>query len=269
MLKRSFFHSYTTMLNDIRAATDILGIILAGSRARHTHNDQSDCDIYIIFSDTVTQKQIKNYHKTYNEKYRGKLKLDLSNKALMTLSEFTHYAELGTPYFYDRYNLVHGKIEVDKTNGEIARLVQKIEILTKEEQATIVNNNLGDYISLVYHSVKSYEAGRKIAASLDAVESIEYLLTSLFAFSHRVRPYNKYLEWEIVNHPLEILPWQTQKFLAMLEKIIRKIDMRTLQVIYIEVEKLARQFGFGYKYDAWGVPYNKLEHIKQVPFPIG
>jgi predicted nucleotidyltransferase len=189
MLKSYFLQCYTTLLDDARVDANVLGVILAGSRARSMQNDQSDCDIYIIFKDTVTQEQIKNYHKTYNDKYRGKLKLDISNKALQTLSEFTYYAELGTPYYYDRYNLVHGKIEVDKTNGEIEKLVQEIETLTKEEQATIIHNNLGDYISLVYQSVKSYEAGRKIAASLDAAESTEYLLTSLFAFTHRVRPY--------------------------------------------------------------------------------
>jgi hypothetical protein len=76
------------------------------------------------------------------------------------------------------------------------------------------------------------------------------------------------LEWELVNHPLAILPWQTQKFLTILEKIVKETDMKMLQTVYAAVEKLARKLGFGYKYDEWGVPTNKLEQIKQVTFPI-
>jgi predicted nucleotidyltransferase len=240
MVENSFSHWYTAMIEDAKTDDNILGIILAGSRARGLQNKQSDCDIYIIFKDVVTQDRIVQYDKTYIEKYGGQLRLDISNKALQTISEFAHYAELGTSYYYDRYNLVHSKIEFDKTNGKIANLLQKIETLTKDEQATIVHNNLGDYISLVYQSIKSNEADRKVAASLDTAESIQYLLASLFALHDRVRPYNKYLEWELIKYPLAQLPWQPQEFLAMLTKIVKETDMKTQQVVYIEIEKLAQ-----------------------------
>ena len=35
------------------------------------------------------------------------------------------------------------------------------------------------------------------------MEAIPYALRTIFALETRVRPYNKYLEWELHHHPLE------------------------------------------------------------------
>jgi predicted nucleotidyltransferase len=266
MNARNFLQCYTLMLDEAKADNNILGLILAGSRARDMHNSNSDCDIYIIFKDVITSQMIDSYYKLYNAKYGRDLNLDISNKALQKISEFAHYAELETTFYYDRYNLVHAKLEFDKTNGIVKKLLHKIGRLTEKEKTSIVHENLGYYITLVYRSVRSYEDGRRTAASLDAAESVQYLLTLLFAFADRVRPFNKYLEWELANHPLELLPWKPREFITILEMILKQTDMRMQQAIYMAIENLARRQGFGYAYDSWGVPSSKLEHIKQIGF---
>jgi len=253
---------YRGLLKDAEADKNIAGVILAGSRARCMQNANSDWDVYIIFNNVITSKEIDDYKKSYWESYKD-FKLDISNKALQTVAEFSHYAELDSDYYWDRYNLVHAKLEIDKTNGEIIRLLSKINTVTPREQKQIVDFTLGDYISLVYRSMKSYELGKLHAAIVDAAESIRFMLTSLFAFYSRVRPFNKYLEWEINNYPLADFKWDTNEFMEMLSKIIRDADMAIQQKLYLEIEKMARARGFGYKYDAWG---EKIKYVNNQNF---
>lgn len=254
---------YTEFLKESTKDPNILGVILAGSRARGLENDRSDCDIYMIFKNSVDSQLIHEYDRQLNEKYGEALRLDISNKALMTIGEFGHYAEIGTEYYYDRYNLVHSKIEVDKTQDELERLLGKIGSYSHDEQATILKNDLAEYISLTYQAMKSFEADRATAAILDAAESIQYLLSSLFVLNNRIRPYNKYLEWELVTHPLEELPWPSQVFLVMLRQSIKETDLKTLQKLYVGIEQLARRKGYGHKYDAWG---EKIKYVNRATF---
>ncbi|MGH7203631.1 MAG: hypothetical protein ACREHC_04275, partial [Candidatus Levyibacteriota bacterium] len=208
----------------------------------------------------VTPSVRRRYKKAYEKKYK-KLPIDLSNKALQTLQAFEKYAAIGKSFSWDRYNLVHAKVEIDKTDGKITQLLQQKATLSQKETKLLINDHLGDYITHVYRSLRSYEAGNKTASHLDATESIHHLLTTLFALHNRVRPFNKYLEYELTHYPLVNFSWQPQEFLTMLKCIAQETDPTTQRTIYNEVEKQARSKGYGYKYDAWG--RNKLDYIQK------
>ena len=252
---------YQQFLQDASIDENILAVILAGSRAKGVATDDSDWDVYIVCADSYTTQQMANLRKSIEEKYKY-VKIDLSNKALQTLSDFSKYAKLETEYDWDRYNLVHAKIEIDKTKGEIAQIVSMLETVSADEQKFLIDHNLGEYITHVYRSMKSYEAGDNVASALDAAESVKYLLTTLFALGNRVRPYNKYVFWELSHYPLVELPWNVEECMDILKAILQN-DMQAQQKIYAVVENLARQKGFGYKYDAWG---EKLKYITQKKF---
>ena len=74
---------------------------------------------------------------------------------------------------------------------------------------------------LLYRSAKNARAGLELGALLDAQESIAYYLEFVFAAHGRVRPYNKWLEWELREHPLP-----ATVDLSRLEQIARTGDSR-------------------------------------------
>ena len=66
---------------------------------------------------------------------------------------------------------------------------------------------LGGYINSTYRSLRNRMVGIELGAELDSAESLPNLLTAIFAFESRVRPFNKYLEWELRTHPLGEPAW--------------------------------------------------------------
>ncbi len=250
--------AYQQFLQAAGIDENIVAVILAGSRAKGVATDDSDWDVYIVCADSYTTQQMANLRKSIEEKYKD-VKIDLSNKALQTLSDFFKYAKLETEYEWDRYNLVHAKIEIDKTKGKIAQILNTLETISEHEQKFLIDHNLGEYITHAYRSMKSFEVGDNTASALDAAESVKYLLTTLFVLGNRVRPYNKYLYWELSHYPLVELPWSLEECMGILKAILQN-DIRAQQKMYAVVENLARQKEFGYKYDAWG---EKLKYITQ------
>lgn len=55
---------------------------------------------------------------------------------------------------------------------------------------------------------------------MDACESVPYLLNVVFALAGRVLPYNKYLPWELGEHPLAVPEWSAELFLPELELML-------------------------------------------------
>jgi hypothetical protein len=88
----------------------------------------------------------------------------------------------------------------------------------------MVDDYLDGYINSLYRSLKSHRDGRPELAHLDAAESVPYLLTALFALDRRVRPYNKYLRWELERHPLSDPRWSVNLLLVDLRRIIADGD---------------------------------------------
>ena len=62
----------------------------------------------------------------------------------------------------------------------------------------------------------------------------------------RIQPFNKWLEWELREHPL---PWQVD--LSVLRTIARTGDVTAQQALFRETEQLARERGHGATIDDW------------------
>jgi hypothetical protein len=91
-------------------------------------------------------------------------------------------------------------------------------------------------------AAKNRRDGRDDLARLEEIEAAPWFLWTLFALYGRVRPYNKYLRWELETHPLPA-PW-TADYL---------IDALTARpsTLFPELERVARAKGFGDVLDAW------------------
>ena len=80
------------------------------------------------------------------------------------------------------------------------------------------------------------------------MEAVPYALRTIFALADRVRPYNKYLEWELRHHPLE--GWNADELLPLLERILIG-EPEALHELFELIEGWARREGFGDVVDGW------------------
>ena len=80
------------------------------------------------------------------------------------------------------------------------------------------------------------------------MEAIPYALRTIFALENRVRPYNKYLEWELRHHPLE--GWPADELLPLLDRLLTG-EAEAQHELFRRIEEPARRAGFGDVVDGW------------------
>nr|BFE79838.1 hypothetical protein GCM10020093_024390 [Planobispora longispora] len=152
---------------------------------------RSDYDVYLITADDGP----------VGEERRDAL-LDVT---AMSLEEFRAHAMPGSGTEWNRYSFAHARILKDRPDGLIGELVSAKATLSAPEARQTAAAALDSFVNAVYRWLKNHRDGHAAEARLDAAESIPPLLTFLFALDHRVRPYNRYLAWELRNHPSDRL----------------------------------------------------------------
>lgn len=129
--------------------------------------------------------------------------------------------------------------------GQIAELVAAKAHVDPSSAA----GPLDAYVNSYYRSAKNARDGLLFEARLDAAESVPYFLEFLFGVHGRVRPYNKWLRWELEEHPLDP-PWTADELGPRLERILAG-DEAEQQALFRDAERLARSRGLGEVVDGW------------------
>lgn len=73
----------------------------------------------------------------------------------------------------------------------------------------------------------------------------------MFALHGRVKPYYKYLVWELKTYPLDKFPWETDAFISKLLSIIERGDTEVLVELLMAIRPIFRQAGYGQVFDEW------------------
>lgn len=238
---------YQKLLKEVQENPHVLGFIYGGSRGKDSAfvTEHSDYDMIIILSDDAPE-EVKRELKSLEAP-----DFDVFPK---TMAEFKEHARWGTKKDWDRYNYTHNKAIVDKT-GEIQKIIDEKGDLPKEVQRGYIEERLDAYMNSVYRSAKYWRDGLEFSAILDASESLPYLMDALYALEGRVKPYNKYFEWELRNHPLKLLPWPVEEFMADYMKILTTGDIQTQEKIFQGVKKLFLEQGYNESIDGWKGKY--------------
>jgi hypothetical protein len=225
-----------------RAAQDpnIVGLYLGGSRGKGAATAESDYDCDIVVRDEVAAE------------YRARFGGDGAgfNLGVSGLSEFQAYAAIGSAREWDRYNFAHLRAHIDKLDGEIQRIIDDKAAMPANIAATRLPGTLDAYINFTYRSLKNARDGRALAAHLDATEAVNFLLELVFLLHTRLRPYNKYLEWELTHWPLEELPWPAGAFVDLVQAIIRG-DGEAQRTVFAGLHPLALRRGLTSTYAGW------------------
>lgn len=236
-------NKYKLLLEESKANKDILGLFLGGSRGKSKEflTDKSDMDVYVVLSDTASN-ELKNKLKEYESEW--------FEIRIFTISEFRGYADWGSDREWDRYNFTHNVAVIDKT-GEVQKLMDEKGVLPEDIRIKLIRDSLDSYLNQVYRSAKYWRDGGNLSAYVDATESLPFLMTALYALEGRLKPYNKYFEWEIRNYPLKLFPWSVDGFISNYRHILETGDIKTQGDILKEVKKLFISQGFQDIFDEW------------------
>jgi hypothetical protein len=122
--------------------------------------------------------------------------------------------------------------------------------LQPKRDGSIRSQGLDGFINSCYRAAKNHRGGRLLEAHLDAAESIGWLVDFLFAACGRVRPYNKWLVWELRTHPLRE-PWSEDRLVPAVADVLQSGELRAQQGLFRDVERFARSRGYGDVLDGW------------------
>jgi hypothetical protein len=241
---------YEKIYNEAKEDPNIIGFFLGGSRGKGFQTKFSDYDTYIIVKDSV----INQYKERYPfRKYPG---IDL---IVFSFSKFKKYADWGSTEAWDRYSFAYVKALIDK-NGKIQSILDEIAIVPKQNRSKFVAESLDAYINYLYRSLKCIRDGDIEAARLEAAFSIPGFLNVIFAIHEgRLRPYYKYLKWELNTFPLTKFPMDPKVIICMLMKILDSADPKTQQDLLKITEEVLRKEGFGHVFESWGDDFNWMK----------
>jgi hypothetical protein len=225
--------TYEDWLELARRDPRIVGVVLTGSRGREALvTERSDWDLRVIVRDG-------------EEDYARSLETAHGSQVEVAA---TTVAGLGDWPEWDRYSFAHAQLAVDKLDGGVARLVAAIGSLGDAEARGLARETLGAYTNSLYRAVRNAQLDLDLEARLDACESVAALLTAVFALERRVRPFNKYLLWELVSHPLA--DWEGDELARLIESALDG-GLDSQHVLFRAAEPRIRAHGHGDVIDDW------------------
>lgn len=229
---------FDELVEDARCDPNIVGLVLGGSRGKGAYiREYTDYHAYVILTDGAsTDEYLRRFPSRHG---------DSVEYLFHSLDGFRKHALPGTESRWNAYTFAHVEPVVDKLDGEIGRIVRAKGVASPGADA----DSLDGYINAYYRSARNLGDGRVLESHLDAAESVSWFLEFLFAAHGRVRPYNKWLIWELQNHPLEP-PWAPD-VPRRLEQLVTTGDLPEQRLLFADAEAFARHRGLDEVIDAW------------------
>jgi hypothetical protein len=213
---------------------DVLAVIVTGSQGAGAYDtERSDVDLRVVTVEGA-EARWSTAHGSPVEAWA------------MSLPAFREHARPGSATAWDRPTFLHVRVDLDRTGGEIAALIEAKARLAPLEARERSRDALGDYLNSLVRALRNLEAGRELEGRLDAIETIGPLLTLVFALEGRVRPYNKWLRHELATRPL--VGWDPLPSIDRLSVASTPTDLRA---VFRVVEPLVRAAGLDEVVDGW------------------
>ena len=218
----------------------VVGLVLGGSRGKDPSyvTERSDYDVYVILNDASALDEYAERFPTNHG--------DPVEAFFVTLDSFRKHALPASGSEWNAYTFAHVAPLIDKLDGEISRLMEEKSV----RDPASAGEPLDGYINQYYRAAKNQRDGLTHEAHFDAAESVSWFLDFLFAACGRVRPFNKWLRWELANHPLPD-PWSAGETVRRLEAILSSGNLAEQQSLFRDVDSFARELGFGDVVDSW------------------
>jgi hypothetical protein len=186
---------------------ELLGLELSGSAGRGYATEHSDLDVVVVLTDEAASTRTTVHGADLDE-------------AVDSWTEMVTVPPFGSEGWWFRWSYAWAPVLLDRTGGELAAAVHRLATLTPEEADAVLieHDRLDGWVNFAYRALKNDRDGRPLETRLDAAESVPWLLDVVFALAGRVRPYNKYLPWELRTHPLD--GWPADELLGLVERTL-------------------------------------------------
>jgi hypothetical protein len=203
----------------------VIGLLLGGSRGRGAFvRPDSDWDLYVVLRDASL---LDEYAERYPSQHGDAIEVILRSPR-----------GLENEPTWNRYTFCHLAPLLDRSDGWLAATLESLTTVNPETAAELLDG----YVNLYYRSLKGSDP---LGQRLDAAESVSWFLEFVFAAYGRLRPYNKWLRWELEHHPLQ---WND---LPLLGRIVERGKLVDQQTLFRGAEALARERGLGAVIDGW------------------
>ena len=214
--------------NDAEHGADLLGLVLSGSVGRGVATGRSDVDVYVVLTDDGVRGRATTRSAAVDE-------------IPVALSELEQVPTFGSEGWWYRWSFAWAPVLLDRTDGRLADALHRQATVdeTEAEEILLTHDRLEGWINYAYRALKSDRDGRPLERRLDAAESVPWLLDTVFTLVGRVRPYHKYLPWELRVHPLP--GWEADQLLALLEATLDG-DPAAIRETFTRVEEACAAF---------------------------
>jgi predicted nucleotidyltransferase len=196
-------------LDELLARDDpsIVGLVLSGSAARGIATERSDADVFVVRDDSAVREK------------RSTPEID---EIPISLDDLERVDRHGTGDWYFRWSFAYARVLRDDADGRVTEAVRRQATVDEDEQRWVLvdQDRLDGYVNVAYRALKNQRDGRDLETRLDAAESLDWLLYVVFTLAGRLRPYNKYLPWELREHPLAVPEWSAEVFLPEVERML-------------------------------------------------
>lgn len=229
---------YFELLELAETHSEVLAFWLTGSRGKGRETAASDYDCVLI----VRDEAFEAWRGRYARRAYGR-----TDCSVMTLEGLRAHAAWGGPDAWDRYSYAHVRVLVDRTEGLCQQVIDEKARVPDPEVAGFVDRSLDHYLNQTYRALKCLRDSQPLAARLEAAEAIAPLLDALFALDRgRLRPFYKYLAWELAEHPLS-----SGQALALQTPALLDPDPATLRRLLRDTEARCRDAGHDSVFDGW------------------
>jgi hypothetical protein len=178
----------------------------------------------------------------------------------VTIAELEDVPAFGTEGWWFRWSFAWAQVLRDTADRRVEIACRRQATLDADEQRAVLveGDRLDGWVNFAYRALKNDRDGRPLERRLDAAESVPWLLDVVFALAGRVRPYNKYLAWELRTHPLAVPEWSAERLLPQVEAMLDG-DPTPLRASYDVVGRECRAWDaahgttvLGDLLDSWG-----------------
>ncbi|MGA0600414.1 hypothetical protein ACO2Q3_06875 [Caulobacter sp. KR2-114] len=233
--------AFARLLAEAQGSPEVLGLWLGGSRGKGRATARSDYDLGLVLQD--------GRHPPWRARLAAIPGFDAQ---VFDHAGFAAYAAWGGPQAWDRYSFAHVRALIDRT-GDIQALIDAKAAVPPDQVFAFIDAALDRFVNQLYRACKCLRDGDALASRLEAAQAPDAFLDAVFALhGGRLRPYAKYLAWELTEHPLSHAPWPAVDLLALLDQALSPIPVPALQALLAGLEPLARAAGHGGVLDAWG-----------------
>jgi hypothetical protein len=240
---------YDELLKRAQDDPAVLAFWLGGSRGKGRPTRHSDYDIVILVAEDAYRAFCDELglERPFQGNWRPGVDLTVG-----TLPGFAAAAAWDSSERGHRYGHAYVKALVDKT-GEAQALIDTKARVPAEHVAGFIDASLDHAINQVYRALKCLRDGDPGASRLEAAAGVDPFFDAVFALhGGRLRPYYKYLRWELETWPLTRLPIGDARLMDRVLSVLGDGDGPALSDLLAETQPAFRAAGHSAVYDAWG-----------------